>query len=330
MLSRRSMIAAGLAATVFNRRALAETRKATLRLDWSIGGWQAPFILALDRGFYAEAGIDLDILEGRGSLTTVQLVGRGNDTFGYVDASVLPKAVSAGFPVKMVMGIIKRSLMSIVVRSDDPSMKPKDLVGKTFTVTAGDAQSALLPAYLDANGMKPSDIKLMAVDPGAKYKLVVEGQADGVVTFGVIGIPLLETLSPAAPLHLRKLDFSESGINIPSFGLIANETTVTKDPDLVRRFVAASARGWEAARENPQSAIEAALKRYPQVKSREKEFQNTLKFLFDYVDTPRTIGKPFGWMSPEDWKDAEVLMTKYMGLKAQGSIGAYYTNDFIR
>lgn len=301
--------------------------KATLRLDWTIGSQNAPFILAAERGYYAANGIDLEILEGKGSLSTMQLVGRGNDTFGYVDASALPKAVSAGIPIKMVAGILKKSLTGIVTRGEQ-SPTAAELKGKTITVTAGDAQSYLIPAFLKANKLPADTIKLMTVDPGAKYKLIVDGKADGTITYGVLGIPFMLSLEPNG--KFVKLDFADSGINTPAFGLIASDATINGNPQLVRRFVEATQRGWEAARKDPEAVVAAVLKRYPQAKQREAELLKTIPMLFEYIDTEHTKGKPFGWMSPVDWAATEKLLVEYLSLKPATSVETYYTNAFVQ
>jgi NitT/TauT family transport system substrate-binding protein len=301
--------------------------KATLRLDWTIGGWQIPFFLALDRGYYAAEGVDLEILEGKGSSTTIQLIGRGNDTFGYVDASALPKSVAAGVPVKMVMGILKRTMMSVVVRKDGPIQTVADLKGKTITVTAGDAQSVLMPAFLNANKLPPDSVKVMAVDPGAKYRLLAEGQADGTASYGPLAGPLIEGLFK---VEIRQFDFGDSGITIPGFGVIASRSTIETNPKLVQAFVTASARGWQDARKDPAAAVAAALAHFPQVKGREAEFDKTLRRIAEYIDTPNTVGKPFGWMSPDDWANTEKLMVQYLELKPAASVDAYFTNQFVK
>ncbi len=299
--------------------------KVTLRLDWSVGSYQAPFFLAEERGYYTANGLDLEIVEGKGSLSTMQLVGRGNDTFGYVDASALPKAVSAGIPIKMIAGILKRSLMSIVIR-DEKLPQVVDLKGKTLTVTAGDAQSYLVTAFLKANKLPADSIKLMTVDPGAKYKLIIDGKADGTVTYGVLGIPFLESLEPTG--KFVKFDFADSGVGVPSFGLIASDETIKERPDLVRRFVQATARGWEAARKDPEAALAAVLKKFPQAKNRDAEMRKTIPLLFDYIDTENTKGKPFGWMSPTDWAETEKLLVEYLGLKPAPSVNCLLYERF--
>jgi NitT/TauT family transport system substrate-binding protein len=51
--------------------------KVTLRLDWTTLGYHAPFFLGVARGFYADAGLDVAVLEGKGSSTVINLVGNG-------------------------------------------------------------------------------------------------------------------------------------------------------------------------------------------------------------------------------------------------------------
>lgn len=321
-------VAFGLIGLVALGSAAHAQEKATLRLDWSVGPWQAPFFLAEEKGYYKAEGIDLEILEGKGSLTTMQLVGRGNDTFGYVDAAGLPKSVAAGIPIKMVQGIYKKNMMAIVVRQDANVNSVADLKGKTITITAGDAQSNLMPAYLSANKLPNDTFKMMAVDGGAKYRLVATGEAHGVGSFGAIGIGILESINSG--VQYKAFDFADAGITVPGFGVIASNDTIKKNPKLVAAFVRATAKGWEDARKDPNAAVEAAFKKFPQARSRDAEFRKVLTLLNAYIDTPNTVGKPFGWMSPQDWAVAEKLLVQYADLKAQSSVDAYFTNEFAK
>jgi len=99
--------------------------KVTLRLDWSTIGYHSPFYLAAERGYYKDAGLDVDIQEGKGSGNTVQLIGNGADTFGYADAAVAAKSASQGVPVKVVMGIIRKSPASIAYPLDQKAGRPQ-------------------------------------------------------------------------------------------------------------------------------------------------------------------------------------------------------------
>jgi NitT/TauT family transport system substrate-binding protein len=230
--------------------------------------------------------------------------------------------------IKMVQGIFKKNMTAIVLRKDAGVKSVADLKGKTITVTAGDAQSNLMPAFLSANKLPADTFKMMAVDGGAKYRLVATGEADGVGSFGAIGIGILQSIVPN--VEYQTFDFADSGITVPSFGVIASNDTIGKSPKLVAAFVRATAKGWEDARKDPDAAVEAAFRRFPQAKSRDAEFRKVLRLLMPYIDTPNTTGKPFGWMSPKDWETAEELLVQYAGLKPQPSVDSYFTDAFIK
>ena len=87
--------------------------KTTLRLDWTALGYHAPFYLGVSRGYYRDAGLDVSVLEGKGSPAVGALVGNGSDDFGFADASTIAQLVSQGLPAKMVMGIFQKSTLAL-------------------------------------------------------------------------------------------------------------------------------------------------------------------------------------------------------------------------
>lgn len=312
--------------SVFAQAAASAADKVTLRLDWSTIGYHSPFYLAAERGYYRDAGIDIEILEGKGSGNTVQLVGNGTDTFGFADAAVAAKSASLGVPVKVVMGIIRKSPASIAFPLDGPIKVPADLKGKTIISCAGHAALLFLPAYLKAAGLQPTDVKLTLVDCGSMFPLLAQGKADAATGFTPGSI---SNLARAGMTRVGHLDYADVGIILPSHAIIAGVKTIASNPDLVRRFVAATTRGWKEALADPDAAVKATIKARPLVAGSEAIFKTELRGYADYIETPGTAGKPFGWQSPEEWKAAEKLMVEYMGMKAMASVDGYFTNDFI-
>ena len=299
----------------------------TLRTDWTIFPHHLPFYLALARGYYKEANLDVKIFEGKGSNTTVQLVGNGSDTFGFADAAAAAKSISVGLPVKVVMGIIQRNTGALVFPADRGIRTPQDLKGKTISVCAGDGPSIVLPAYLRAVNLSLSDIKLVTVDCSAKYPIVVQGRADAAASYGPAGKTVMENAGHKGGIGL--LDYADAGIFLPSHGIVASLKTIETRSDMVRRFVAATARGWVEARKNPDAAVEAGVSSFTLLKGREQRYKAGLEDYLRYLDTPGTVGKPFGWQSAEEWTKAEAIMVQYMDLKPQSSVNVYFTNDFI-
>src|SRR4029077_5807432 len=88
--------------------------KATFRMNWYWRGIQAPFALAVARGYFDRDGVEMELLEGRGSAVTVQAVGAKADTFGFVDVFTLMLSVTRGVPIRAVATMIGASSFALV------------------------------------------------------------------------------------------------------------------------------------------------------------------------------------------------------------------------
>lgn len=297
------------------------------RLDWAaLIGYHGPFYLALERGYYRDANLAVEILEGKGSGSTVQLVGNGADTIGFADLAVAARSIGAGVPIKSIMGIIRRSPAAVVFPADRGITTPQDLKGRTLAMCAGQAAGVLLPAYLRAVNLAPGDVKLVVTDCGAVYRLIVEGKADAATGFG----PGSKTeFSRLGVRDTRQFDYADVGILLPSHGLIAAVKTIESKPEVVRGFVAATTRGWLEAKKNPEAAIEALVRAKPLLKGQEAALRADLEGYMRYTNSPGTERSAFGWQSPDEWKQAEGILVQYLELKAQASTDAYFTNEFV-
>jgi NitT/TauT family transport system substrate-binding protein len=299
----------------------------SLRLDWSVISYHTPFYLGVARGYYKDAGLALTIGEGKGSSGTVQLVGNGADTFGYADAAVVAKAISLGVPVKMVSGILRKSSMALVFPGDSEIQTPRDLKGKRVSTCAGQATGVLLPAYLAAVGLSPSDVRIVTTQCGPPiYQAVMQKQADAAASYGPPGHTYFTGLGAKT---VRRLEFADVGIFLPAHGMLTSTRMIETKPETVRRFVGATVKSWLEARKNPDAAVEATVAALPLLKGKESVLKAELEDYLRYVNTPATADKPFGWQSPDDWKQAENVLAQHMELKRQPSLDAYFTNDFL-
>ena len=106
----------------------AQKESVTFRLEWSPDGYHGPYYAALKKGYFAEQGLEVTILLGKGSGSTVQLVGAGENPIGNASYSVLAQAVDKEVPVKAVFGIYQKNPLGIVTFQDLGVKTPKDLI----------------------------------------------------------------------------------------------------------------------------------------------------------------------------------------------------------
>jgi NitT/TauT family transport system substrate-binding protein len=191
---------------------------------------------------------------------------------------------------------------------------------------AGEAPAVLLPAFLKSVSLSMSDVKLVTVDCGAKYSVIAQGLADAALGYSPFAKQQFAALGIK---EVRKFDYADVGVVLPATGIIGADKTLDTKPDLVRRFIAASLKGWADALKQPELAFEAMATAVPTLKGKERILRTEFDDYRPYFESPATRGKPFGWQSPEDWKLAEAILTQYMDVKPQPSVDVYFTNKFI-
>jgi len=317
---------AGLIAGAASSADAQPAQKASLRLDWTVLGYHAPFYLGVANGYYRAAGIDLEIQEGKGSPTTVQLVGNGSIDFGFADSTTATLLISQGLPAKVVMGIFQRSTLSLFFPVGKGIAKPADLKGKRILMCPGDGLIKYLPAYLKAINLTMDDVKTVMVDCGIKYSALAQGQADAVATYGYAGKPLLQAVGVA---DVGKFDYADAGIALPAHGIVVSQKTIAERADLVRRFVAATAKAWIEAQAKPDEAVAAMVKANPLLSEKTALLKDTLVDSFHYLEIPAIAGKPFGWQSPEQWAKAEATLVEYVDMPKPASVDQFFTNAFV-
>src|SRR6478672_7594405 len=249
--------------------------KASLRLNWYLGGLHVPFYYGKERGFYSAEKIDLTINEGRGSANTVQVVAAGSDTFGLADSSSVVLTASKGADVKSVMSLLNSTGFAVVSLASTGIRTPKDLEGKKVAVTPGDPLGQLLQAVCKANSVDCGKITLIHVDPAAKVVTVLEKKADALLG-GVDDQYFLIKYKGASPAAMRYADF---GANIVGMTILTSGDTLKKNPDLVKRFVRATVKSWDESKKNPNAAVDAAMKAKPDLNR-----QSTLDQLMVDID----------------------------------------------
>jgi len=307
-----------LAVTGMNTTAAAAD-KVSVRMNWYWGGIHTPFFLAKDRGYYSDNGIDITIEEGKGSGTTVKLVGNKSNDFGLADAGTTIIAVTKGVPVKCVFTLNKSDL-AVVFLEKTNIKTAKDIEGKKVAVTAGDSLHQMFPAVVKANNLDEKKIKLLFMDPAAKPVAVMEGRVDALLG-GVTDQPVIMR-NKGFPT--TAITFSDLGVPTVGLSISTHSDTIKNNPDLVKRFVAATAKGWADAVKDPNAAVDALLKYHKRdrkilIQSLEVITQNLL-----YSKTDIGPGDIKHWQSTLD------ILNKYRGLKTDKPIDYFVTNEFFK
>jgi NitT/TauT family transport system substrate-binding protein len=307
----------------------AQPAKFQFRLNWTASGEHAPFFVARDRGFYAEEGLEVEILDGSGSTTVLQLAASGKSPVAYADAATMMRGIGNGMPVKAVGVPLQQSPHAFIYRADAPRpTKVSEVKGMRIAVTAGDSSMTVFNAFLGKIGLKPEDVQLITVaSTAAKDQAMLGKQADALIGFFMDQGVRLEPTTGVKIGYTRLYDIS--GVSTLSSAIIANNDWLKEagNQDLMRRFLRASQRGWQWSSENRGEAADIFVKAKPSIPR--GIALGTLEGALTITRTERTKGRPVIWSAAEDWGDTQNLLVQYAGLKPQADLNVYYTNSYL-
>jgi NitT/TauT family transport system substrate-binding protein len=213
-----------------------------------------PFYVAVERGYYKEAGIDLEF-DYSFETDGVQLVGANTLQFSLVSGEQVLLARAQGLPVVYVMAWYQRYPISIISLAQQNIQTPQDLKGKKIGLPGlFGANYVGFRALLYSAGMKESDVTLDSIG-FTQVESLATGRDEAVVGYAANEPVVLR--SKGYPLNeIRVSDY----VNLASNGILTNETTIAQNPDLVRRFVAATLKGIQDTIVDPDAAYEISKK----------------------------------------------------------------------
>jgi len=326
IMSKLTRIAAGLAmlaaVSLSGARPAASADDVTLRLHWIVDGSLSFLWLGMERGYFAEEGINLKVLEGKGSAISAQLVASKGEVFATADAGSMMQVRAKGGKIRSVMTVTPLSTLGVVFLKEKGLKTIKDLEGLRVGVTPGDSLTQLWPAVVAANKIDESKVRLTFMDAATKPIALMERRVDAILDGVNVKRPVLERKGFEPGWFL----FSDYGVRLVSITLLAHEDTIATRTDLVRRLVKAMARSQAVHLQDPKPGIAALVKARPELDREVLEDQAVLG-----VETVRSgsAGRPLGLNDPADWASSVGLLRQLGTLDSAEPPTGYYTNDFV-
>ncbi len=305
-------------------RAADEAHTLSVRLEWLPTGYHAPFWLAMEKGWFKKAGLDVAISDGTGSITTVQLVGSGQYDIGHAALAVMAIARSKGMKLRSVADFFRTGDTGLMVPKDSPIAGPKDLKGKTVIYTAGSLEAPFIPAFLAAGGLTENDLHLLNVDANAKVGQYLAGNADGLISAGPT-VALLEKKRPS-----KLILFADFGLNLPSMGLVASEEALAKKGPAIREFASIVSGAWTyILKGHEDEGIAAVLQSHAAARLDPEIMRANLDVALRFLYTPATKNDPIGVQAASDWAEAIAVMEKAKVIGPGTKPADYFTNDYL-
>lgn len=297
--------------------------KVTLMLNWTPNTQHSGIYLAKEKGWYAEAGLDLEIVEpASGGVEAV--VGAGKADFGIsIQESVIP-ARAQGVPIVSIGSIVQHNDSSLLALTSDNIKRPKDLEGKTYGGFGGALETALINKLVACDGGDASKVKFVEVGNIDYLAGMEANQFDIVWIFD--GWDTIRYREVEAK-QVTTLPFIKYANCIPDWYtpvFITSEKMAKDKADTVKKFMAATARGYEASRTDPDAAGAALLKAAPELDSKLVKLSAVY-----YKDRYADVGRAWGLQDKEIWVAFEKFLREAKLTEKEVDVNKAFTNDFL-
>ena len=299
-------------------------QKIVFALNWFPVGDHAAYWVALEKGYYRQRGLDVDMQNSKGSGDSIAKVDTGRADIGLADSAVVIAASARGAKVKVVGMVFDKSPLNIWSHKAAPITKPKDLEGKSVAAPPGDGQRQMFPAFARLHGIDQSKVTWVNVEPAAKVPALAEKRVDAVADY-TTGLPFYEKAMGKG--NAVMLPWADHGFDMYSMSIIASEKTMKERGPVLKAFLEASYLGWRDVMSDPRSALEIFKKRVPEIDV--SIIEPNMMMGLELMKTDRYAKNGIGWMEEKKMCDSVDLVNTYMGVPTKVECKAVYTNEFL-
>lgn len=280
----------------------------------------APFYVALDKGYYRQAGIEIEF-DYSFETDGIALVGSNELQFSLGSGEQVLLARAQGLPIVYVMGWWQDYPVGVAAKQEQGIRTPQDLKGKRIGLPGLFGASYIgLRALLSAAGLKESDVTLDSIGFNQVEALAAD-QEQAVVIY-----------VNNEPIQLRALGYEVDVIRVADYvqlasnGILTNEKTIAENPDLVRRMVQATLRGLADTLTNPDEAFEICKKYVENLAQADQDVQKQV--LAASMEFWRA--EPLGKTDPTAWENMQNVLLEMGLLSRTQDLSKAYTNEFIQ
>lgn len=237
----------------------AEPKPVVFLTNYVFLGRHAPFFVGVEKGFYREAGFDVEISPSTGSGFVIAAIEGGKADFGIAEAAPVVQSIGKGARVKAFSVYMDQSPSGLA--SLKPYPTPESIAGRTIAASQTDSARVVLPILYDLKGLASSDLAWLSADPAIYFPLLLQGRAELVTASIDSDVPTLKRVAGSRAVYFSS--FADWGYDAFGYFLVTQADRIASSPSEVRAFAEATARSVEYALDHPEEAARILVRRNP-------------------------------------------------------------------
>ena len=286
-------------------------------LDWYPNALHAFLYVAIDKGYYEEEGLKVNIRFPSNANDAISLVAAGQADIGlYYQQDVIQARAGQNVPVKSIGAVVQGPLNIVLSLQEKNITKPEDLVGKTIGYAGTELSEALVRSIMEYAGADYSDVTMVDVGFDLMSSMTT-GNVDA--TIGCLvnhEVPQMEEEGFA----VNWFDLDNYGVPTYYEGIfLANDEMIANDSDILAAFLRASARGFADMKADPEAALATLLanqneENFPLSETVERKSMETLLPMMETAEATFLSQSDACWQENIDWMLSQGLIEKAVSL----------------
>lgn len=310
---------AGLACS-FSASAADEVR---VRFSWKLKGEYGHLYLAQDRRFYAARDLAVRMGEGAGAQAALGALVQGQEDIVIMPGIFAASAIQKGMPIKIIALYHPKTPVVMISHPEKAILKPQDLEGKIVAHAVGETGTSYLGTFCAVNKIDCTRIKMVQMDAQSRIAHFLQNQVDAVSIYRTSDLPVLEQRTG---IKFPILDLAQYGLVVPGLAAVTSDAAIARNPDVLKRYLAAVGEGIDATRRDPRAAANAIAKVWqvgPPVDVIEAQVRATIDAM-----VPEE-GKPIGWIDAKLIEQTIELLATEQAVDHPRPAASFFTNELL-
>lgn len=294
-----------------------------VRFSWKMKGEYGPLFMAQEKGNYAKEKLSVRMGEGAGAQAALGALLQGQEDVVILPAVFALTAIQKGMPVKLIAVYHPRAPIGIISFPDKPVRAPKDLEGKTIAHSVGETGTSYLDAFCKINAVDCSKVSKVQMNSQSRMPQFLQRQVDLVTVYTNVDLPLIEQQTKQ---KFVLLDMPKFGFAIPGLAVVTSDANIAKKPDVLKRYLRATAQGIQDTKANNDEATRAMIKNWsgaPDAAIVGTQVRLTAEAI------PVPAGHMIGWIDDKVITDTLELLKSAGEIDAPKPLNTYFTNALL-
>ncbi|NVN96673.1 ABC transporter substrate-binding protein, partial [Candidatus Nomurabacteria bacterium] len=300
-----------------------ELVKINLRLQWFSHSQFAGYIIAKEKGYYKECGLDVSILPGGPDLKPQVTVAAGTDDIGIGVPNQIIAAQSNGVPLVIIAQIFQDSPNRYILKKENSIKQLSDLKGKKVGLWLGGDEVEFI-AMLKTQGMTEKDIQLIpqefSVVPFIKDQYV----CSQVTSYGEMNFLAIKGWTKDKLQVLSPKDYNSAILGDLIF---CRKDYIDKNKETVTKFLEASIKGWQFCISNPDEALQIILKSNSELSKEEQVL--VMQSVIELITTGDAPKYGIGYINPKDLENAERILFESKQIDKHVEVSKVFDNSAL-